>query len=65
MHERGPWGLNIKGRIAATEFVELQGVFAVEETERQKVASDLQDIRRVGQQAITLLACCQANDTRL
>ncbi len=57
--------LSISGRIKAEELLELQRAVAAEETERQKVDLDLENVRLVDQQVVTFLACCEASGTQL
>jgi len=57
--------LSISGRIKAEELLELQNALAAEETKRQMVDLDLENVRLVDQQVVTFLACCEASGTRL
>jgi hypothetical protein len=57
--------LNISGRIQAGELIELQRALSSEETARERVELNLQNVRLVDQQAVTFFACCEANGTRL
>jgi len=57
--------LSISGRIKAEELLELQKAVAAEETGRQEVDLDLENVRLVDQQVVTFLACFEASGTRL
>ena len=57
--------LSISGRIEAEELAELQKVVSSEDTKRQKVELDLQDVKLVDQHVVAFLACCEASGTRL
>ena len=57
--------LSISGRIEANELLELQKAVPSEETARQTVELDLDNLKLVDQQAVTFLAFCEAGGIRL
>ncbi len=57
--------LSVSGRIEAEELSELQNAVSSEETAPQKVELDLENVRLVDQQAVTFLARCEVNGTRI
>jgi anti-anti-sigma regulatory factor len=56
--------LRLSGRIEGENLVELKEFFASESGASQ-IVLDLEGVKLVGQDAVTFLACCQADGTTL